>query len=50
MFDEHNSMMMLGLLNTLYNNGTITKQEREDIIELGETVETNNEERELKNG
>jgi hypothetical protein len=38
MFDEHNSMMMLGLLNTLYNNGTITKEERDDIIELGEIV------------
>ncbi len=33
------SYMMLGLLNTLANNGTITKKERDSIYSLGYCVE-----------
>ncbi len=36
--NDHVALMMLGLLNTLTNNGTITREERDDIIELGEIV------------
>lgn len=41
MFSTKNpdSYMMLGLLNTLANNGTITKNERDDIYSLGYCVE-----------
>ena len=38
MFDEHNSFMMLGLLNTLYNKGAITDKERKEILDLGEDI------------
>jgi hypothetical protein len=38
MFDEHNSFMMLGLLNTLYNKGAITDKERKEVLDLGEDI------------
>jgi hypothetical protein len=34
-FNDGNSLMMLGLVNTLCNNGTLTKKDRDDIIDLG---------------
>ena len=34
-----NSYMLLGLLNTLQNNGTITLEERESIFDLGYCIE-----------
>ena len=37
--DDHNSWMMLALVNTLQNQGTITGEERNDILELGEMIE-----------
>lgn len=37
--DDHMSWMMLGLLNTLRNNGTITKEERESILGIGYYIE-----------
>jgi len=41
MFSSKNpdSYMMLGLLNTLANNGTISKKERESIYSLGYCIE-----------
>jgi len=41
MFSNKNpdSFMMLGLLNTLANNGTITEKERDSIYSLGYCVE-----------
>ena len=37
--ENPNSFMMLGLLNTLCNNGTITKEDKDDILNLGEYIE-----------
>ena len=34
-----NSFMLLGLLNTLQRNGTITPKERESIFDLGYYIE-----------
>lgn len=41
MFSNKNpdSWMMLGLLNTLTNNGTISKEDRDSIYSLGYCVE-----------
>jgi len=40
MYKDFNSLMMLGLVNTLQNNGTITKEDRDDILGLGEYTES----------
>lgn len=39
MFDEHNSMMILGLANTLANQGTLKEEDRKAIFDLGHYME-----------
>lgn len=39
MFNGHNSMMILGLLNTLANKGDLTEEERVNILNLGNFIE-----------
>lgn len=36
--NDHNSYMMLGLLNTLTNAGILPKKDRDDILSLGEII------------
>ena len=39
--DDHNTYMMLGLLNALTNAGVLPKKERDDILRLGEVIKGN---------
>ena len=39
MFNEHNSMMILGLANTLANQGTLSEKDRKAIFNLGYFME-----------
>jgi len=39
MFNEHNSMMILGLANTLANQGTLKEEDRKAIFDLGYFME-----------
>jgi len=49
MYDDHSSMMMLGLVNTLANKGELTEKERKSILNLGHFMEDLNKLREAKN-